>query len=133
MNNILTTVLENGTTITITKTDSNVVVEASVPKRVIARDPKVTCSTSIVLNTLVDQGVETGDILIGDGQVISNSKKDKEMNGRWIFETPRKPKTEVSATNRSTPTAKPTKTATTKRKEVSKARPNKLLGTEDME
>ncbi len=130
MSNTITTVLENGTTVNITEGETTVVVEASVPKRILARDPKAACSTAMIVDTLNDQGVKVGGILSGTS-LISNSKQDKETNGRWIFETPRKPR---AATRKNSRTAKPKEDSpNTEKKEVSKPRKNKLLGNEDME
>lgn len=130
MSNTITTILENGTTVNITEGETTVVVEASVPKRILARDPKAACSTAMIVDTLNDQGVKVGGILSGTS-LISNSKQDKETNGRWIFETPRKPR---AATRKNSRTAKPKEDSpNTEKKEVSKPRKNKLLGNEDME
>jgi hypothetical protein len=130
MSDTLTTVLENGTTVNITKSDGNVVVEASIPQRVLARDPKVACSTGMIIEVLQEQGVETGNILVGNGQLLSNSKNNKETTGRWIFETPRKARAKSRKNSRTT-TRK--EQPAEKTKEVSKPGTNKLLGTEDME
>ncbi len=130
MSNTITTILENGTTVNITEGETTVVVEAAVPKRIMARDPKAACSTAMIVDTLNDQGVKVGGILSGTS-LISNSKQDKETNGRWIFETPRKPR---AATRKNNRTAKPKEDSpSTEKKEVSKPRKNKLLGNEDME
>ena len=131
MSNTITTVLENGTTVNITEGETTVVVEATVPKRILARDPKAACSTAMIVDTLSDQGVKVGGILSGTSLLISNSKQDKETNGRWIFETPRKPR---AATRKNSRTATPKEDSpSTEKKEVSKPRKNKLLGNEDME
>jgi hypothetical protein len=130
MSNTLTAVLENGTTINITEADGNIVVEASVPTRILARDPKAACSTSMIVEALQEQGVETGTILSGANQTLSNSKKSKETNGRWIFETPRKARAKSRKNSRTAPRKEQ---PATKTEEVSKSRTNKLLGNEDME
>jgi|LWDU01.1.fsa_nt_gi hypothetical protein len=125
-----TTVLENGISFDITRKENQLIVSASVPKRNLATQKKVSCNTTIVLNTLQENGINAGTLVEGSGLVISNSKTGKELNGRWVFEIPTT-KTTTRANNRS----KTKKASTTNKtdKEIPITGKNKLFGTEDVE
>ena len=92
--NMSSTINYNNVLYKIIQTTKEISVEATLPKRITVRDPKIRCNISHVKEMLEKEGIRIGAPIDTPTRPLTNSR-NKDLNGRWVFEKPKTAKKNI--------------------------------------
>ena len=109
--------------ITVNENKTEVMIELSLKRRIMARDPRMTVTTKMVKAMLENENFKLDKCILHD--IINNNNENSKHDGKWIFSLIREKRVKVPVPKKNPSIEKTTKESIDNAPKVSKRRRRK--------